>query len=266
MTLILALVCSDGIVMASDGQTTFFTEAGPMRLPTEKKIQCHKDRFLWGGSGDVGLFQKIGLVLADITDGDLKKHIPKLRPVIRAKVIGEQKAAAGSYLPIEPNKFPKPTAHVLFAGHDDGTSWILEIDPNGTDTQLEDYGFAAVGGGAHFAYRVLSGFGKHPWSLEAGKIVCYKVIHEAINVAAFGLGHPIQMWELPKGKKPSCLSADDIKGVRDTYGSWVQVQLEELGELTAGPHPQAVTRPEPVPVPVSPAAAATTGQKSSQKS
>jgi hypothetical protein len=140
-----------------------------------------------------------------------------------------------------------PTAHVFFAGHDrDGegwSPWILEIDPNGTDTQLEGYGFAAVGSGAHFAYAALSGFGRHPWSLKTGKVICYKVVHEAINVAAFGLGPPIHMWEIPRGERPR--RVEDIRGIGDTYDVWVQVQLEELGQLTAPPPPERLEATPP---------------------
>ncbi len=242
MTLVLALICTDGIIMASDGQSTFVTEGGPMRLPAEK-IRAFGDRFVWSGSGDVGLLQKIGLGLDDLSEGTLKRPIAKLRAEIRAKVRGEQKDAGEKYLPIA-KKFPMPIAHVLVAGYSEGKPWILEIDPNGTDTLLEEYRFAAVGGGAHFVYAVLSGFGRHSWTLETGKIVCYKVVHEAINVAAFGLGLPIQIWELPKIGVPRCLSETDIKGIRDTYDGWVQLQIEELGQLTA-PSAGAATTPEP---------------------
>jgi len=233
VTLVLALICTDGILMASDGQSTFTTVAGPMRLPSEK-IRPLGNRILWGGSGDVGLLQKIGVVIGDIPDNNLGRPITKLRPEIRAKVWGDQKDAAEKYLPIR-KEFPTPTAHVLFAGHDKERPWILEIDPNGTDTQLEEYGFASVGSGAHFVYAVLSGFGKQPWTLKTGKIACYKVVHEAINVAAFGLGPPIQIWELPKGGAPRCLAETEIHAIRDTYEGWTQVQLEELGQLTALP-------------------------------
>lgn len=233
MTLISALICTDGIVMASDGQSTFPTAAGFMRLPSEK-IKKIGERVLWGGAGDVGLLQKIEITLCNLKPEIWARPIGRLRPDIRAGALGEQKASATTFLPVV-KEFPQPTAHVLFAGYDKGTPWILEIDPNGSDTQLEGYGFAAVGSGAHFVYGVLSGFGKHTWTLETGKILSYKIIHEAINVAAFGLGPPLQMWELPKGGAPTPVA--NIAGIRDAYESWVEIQLAELSQLTAQPAP-----------------------------
>lgn len=235
MTLVLALICSDGILMASDGQSTFSTSAGPMRLPSEK-IRALAGRLLWGGSGAVGLLQKIEIVLNDIDRATMSRPVAKVRAEIRGRVLREQKAAQDTYLNLAP-QFPLPTAHILLSGYEGERPWILEIDPNGTDTQLEEYGFAAVGSGAHFAYAVLSGYGRHPWTLETGKVVSFKVIHEAINVAAFGLGPPIQMWEIPRSQPPR--RVEDINGIRDTYEAWVQLQLEELGQLTAPPGPDS---------------------------
>ncbi len=225
--------------MASDGQSTFTTVAGPMRLPAEK-IKKIGERVLWGGSGDVGLLQKIEVTLGNLKAETWNRPIARLRPEIRAGVLGEQKEAVKNFNPVL-KEFPQTIAHVLFAGYDKGTPWILEIDPNGSDTQLEEYGFAAAGSGAHFVYGVLSGFGKHPWTLETGKIVSYKIIHEAINVAAFGLGPPIQMWELPKDGSPKPVA--DIPGIRDAYGSWVELQLEELSQLTERPTPEIPSTP-----------------------
>lgn len=101
-------------------------------------------------------------------------------------------------------------------------------------------------------YAVLSGFGTHRWTLKTGKVISYKVIHEAINVAAFGLGPPIQMWELPKGQAPRRLTDPEIRGIGDTYGSWVQVQLEELAQLTAPPTPEAPAPSAAAPTPAKP--------------
>lgn len=138
MTLVLALICTDGIIMASDGQSTFPTGAGPMRLPSEK-IHAVGSRLLWGGSGDVGLLQKIGVVLCDLSEYDLSRAITKLRPAMRGKVRGEQEAAAKSYLPVE-KAFPQPVAHVLFSGYDGERLGYWRWIPTGQTPNLRSMG------------------------------------------------------------------------------------------------------------------------------
>jgi 20S proteasome alpha/beta subunit len=88
VTLVVALICSDGILMAADGQTTFPTEGGYMRLPSEKKIRPLGDRLLWAGAGDVGLLQKIGVVLEQ-PNRRWDRPIGRMRPEIRGVVHAE---------------------------------------------------------------------------------------------------------------------------------------------------------------------------------
>ena len=61
-------------------------------------------------------------------------------------------------------------------------SRILHVVANGT-AEWVDGRFTASGNGAPFAHALL-------WPST------YKVIDEAIEVGAYGLGHPIDLWEL----------------------------------------------------------------------
>ena len=85
MTLILALSCSDGIVMASDGLVTFTTSAGTMTQPGEK-IRPLSEFILWAASGDVGLTQKIEGYLAKVNPDQFKKDPHELRGAQKASI------------------------------------------------------------------------------------------------------------------------------------------------------------------------------------
>jgi len=50
MTLIVALACKDGVILASDSQATTFSTGGPVRR-TISKIKYLGDHKLWAASG-----------------------------------------------------------------------------------------------------------------------------------------------------------------------------------------------------------------------
>jgi hypothetical protein len=61
MTLVIALRCTDGLVMASDGMSTEAAPLGASQITkheTADKIVIHKD-LLWGASGSVGVKQVV---------------------------------------------------------------------------------------------------------------------------------------------------------------------------------------------------------------
>src|SRR5680860_1023025 len=58
MTLILAMSCPEGMVLASDSQATFATQGQHVRGITQKLYQPWSN-LAWGASGNVGLIQHI---------------------------------------------------------------------------------------------------------------------------------------------------------------------------------------------------------------
>ena len=63
MTLILAIHCADGLVLASDGQQTFNTGGQPVKTETEKLVVPWTG-IAWGGSGPVSIIQAVDRVLS----------------------------------------------------------------------------------------------------------------------------------------------------------------------------------------------------------
>jgi 20S proteasome alpha/beta subunit len=56
VTLVIAIICKDGIVFASDGQATIFSSGGPIRQKY-KKIYKIED-LLFGAAGTIGVIQR----------------------------------------------------------------------------------------------------------------------------------------------------------------------------------------------------------------
>lgn len=233
MTLILALACSEGLVVASDGQATYTTSSQPTKLPIKKlyKIGTH---IVWGASGDIGLQQKIAHALEkEHHPQSLKKSIKELRPKLVSTVIPILQAAAKNYIDMD-KSLPPPTADILFAGVTDGRPRILEVARNGSDMQHEDQGFYAVGSGdifARYAHQSLLHLGVKEKALYQCQMVAYRVIDTAIETAAYGLGPPIQMWLIKKEEDARELGSEELAELRDTVGVWKNAEAESLAGI-----------------------------------
>src|SRR4051794_32962685 len=56
MTLILALECADGLLLASDSQSTFGTTGQPVKAAAQK-VHCQWSNVVWGAAGSVAIMQ-----------------------------------------------------------------------------------------------------------------------------------------------------------------------------------------------------------------
>lgn len=242
MTLILALACKDGIVMASDGQATLMSSGGPVRQRANKIKQIGQS-ILWAGSGDVGFLQKIEKNVNELPSELKEAEFEKLKKFFINTVHVLRKEALESSTDLygkEKGEREATSADLLFCdyGH---VARILHITPDATDEELQDFGYGASGIGDTFAYTLLRGKELHDMSCREAKVLAYRVIYEAIEVGAFGLGEPIDIWAIckSKGKNGECikanrLSSSEIAAVRDTYLSIKEAE-EEIFKTTLKP-------------------------------
>ena len=234
MTLIVGLCCADGLVVASDSQATASTSGQPTRHSTQKLFPLG-DSIVWGAAGYEGVMQRIRQELDKLTKAEpaqLKKPISALRARLVKTVVPVIKEVSGNYVPVGGRELP-PLANVLFCGHTDGKPWILEIPSEGIDQQHEESGFCAVGSGdifAHFAYNALRHHGIRQRTVDQATWLAYRLLDDAIEVAGYGLGPPIQMWLIRDGTAKR-LSDEEIKGIRDGVQLWKSAEAETLSGL-----------------------------------
>jgi 20S proteasome alpha/beta subunit len=233
MTLIVALRCRDGVVIASDSQATvsqFISQ--PAKLETQKLFPLGRHA-VWGSAGDVGLQQKIADALnAHPTPGIWENDIKEIRQNFKDVVIPVMKKALIEYVPATQQASPA-TAHLLVAGHTRDRSWILEVDPNGTDTLNDEFGFCAVGSGNIFAHHALADIRHHcvhEQSAFYGQVLAHRVVNGAIECAASGLGGPVQMWTVT-AKGAHQLDSAKRKEVEDSVSLWKELEAETLSGL-----------------------------------
>lgn len=192
MTLVLAIPASDGVVMASDGQVT----TGLVRTPG-KKIFPLGNRAAWAAAGELALIQRVAERLQGLPEG---RSLTRLRDEIGQIVkqcITEliQLDFRASFFAQDPETLLKlHPADFVFAEFDQ-VPLILHITVDGVPEWINEAPFAA-GSGDLFAYALLRKYQGRNISLERAQVLAYKVMEEAIAVDAYGLGPPIDVWQI----------------------------------------------------------------------
>jgi len=233
MTLIIALACRDGIVMASDGQATGGSAGGPIRMPIQK-IYPINDHVLFGASGSVGTIQRIRAVILSLSQELNKEWDFDLMEKVRTSLFGVYKNEINRHrafyqgTPMEDIR-RAPVADVLLCNFlrkgDNEQKIIWHIAYDCSDEMEDEIGYGCTGNGDVFAHTLLKNYPVKELDVEKGKVVAYRVIKEAIEIGAYGLGEPIDIWTITK-EECRQLSKEELMGLEDTYSLWKEMERE----------------------------------------
>ena len=229
MTLVLAIRCREGVVLASDGQATTDAAGQPTRQPVQKLFDLG-GRIAWGAAGSVGLQQALAERLTQDRERLLAAEDP--REALVDAVIPIQQRALRDFVP-HPGAQPPDLACVFCWVGRDGAPRIFSVPRTGSDHQLHD-GHAAVGTGdifADFAMVSVAHLGTPDLTTEQAKMVALKAIEDAISVAAVYLGEPIQMLVVTAHGVAEVPRAEIRGGLSDSVDAWKVRQRESLGPL-----------------------------------
>ena len=232
MTLILALACRDAVVVAADSQATFISPGQPLRATEEKLWQVGEAPVVAGVSGHVGMAQKIRDNLGRVPPSVLQDRIARARPILRNHVCEVLTDAREHFVQAHPSGGDLNT-NTIVAGYTVGSPWILEITCNGLDEQHEHRGFMALGSGdafAHFACASMQHHAVRELGAWAAQVLAYRTIDTAIEVAAIGLGPPVQMWVIDRGGARR-VHDDELLVISHTADLWKATEAEALAEV-----------------------------------
>jgi 20S proteasome alpha/beta subunit len=249
MTLIIAIKCKDGLIFASDGQATSFSSGGPIRQKYKKIYQLEK--LLVGASGTIGTIQRcrdcIEKYAKTISDGGLNSLISDVLPdgrvqnilvrdKIRQLVFMINKDELERYKAFHGREEGAPLADILVALYDneENTFRIWHVRPDGGEELLDELGYGCTGIGDIFAHAFLKDYYTSDLDVEKGKLVAYRVIKEAIEVGAYGLGEPIDIWIMRKESgqiKINNLGGEEISALHDTYILWKDTENKIFKEF-----------------------------------
>ncbi len=241
MTLIVAIACKDGIVMASDTASTD-TDSGT-KLTCDKIRKLGEHPILYGCSGDVGLSQKIQESLAGFKP---QHNLKRTRQALRQLIVPELKEAVALHAPYPqaPYHLP-PDSVLLFAGVLEKQPWILEIERDGRDTHYDDsFGnFAAIGSGKPWAQAAFRLHRRTDRDVKLGVVFAHRIVEDSIEIAAAYLAKPIHIYTMNLDGEVTKIDADEVKRLEDTCETWRALEREAVGKLLA-PEPKEQVEPQ----------------------
>lgn len=225
MTLILALRCSNGLVMASDSQASE-AYAG-VRWSVQKCFPLGHQA-VWGSSGQTQVAQDLKVAYEAMTlplpdPPDLGQHlVDSTRPTFGRFWTNHLNLPGTA----------TPATSVLACGYStSGEPWIVEIEPNLMYNHYEaDRGFHAIGSGAGLAYManaMLAPLDVMSRSVDHGVVVAYRAMATAISVAGMYVSDPIRIWVVQPGLV-SELDDDQKVEVRNAVGGWQEEEGHAL--------------------------------------
>jgi proteasome beta subunit len=231
MTVVLSILCADGVVIAADSQITD-SDRG-MSFPGQKlhNLGAHA---AWGGSGARGVLTDIGKALDAAADEvlaaqEVSHALQELvLPILRrhySLFIGE--------IPGEKTE-ATPSAYLLAAGYSKGEPFIVEINPNGMVSRYEDIGFHAIGSGAPMAQQagaLLAHFRMVDRPVDYGVLGAVRVI-EALSVTSPSVGLEIDVARITADGAHH-LEDEEIAEVRKDVKRWIRAEQELLDGLLA---------------------------------
>ena len=188
-TTILGIVCKDGVVMASDRQST----AGTIIMNKDsEKIKGVNNYLLFAGTGMVSDIQRsIKLAGAELR---LKELRSRSRPTVKQ---GANLIATMIYQSIrQPTMLQFMVGSLIGGVNEDGTTELYSIDPSGSIKQIEDYD-ANFGSGMPFVLGLLERQYKEDMTIKEGVELAVEAIKSATQRDT-GSGFGIDVFTITK--------------------------------------------------------------------
>jgi 20S proteasome alpha/beta subunit len=214
------------------GADSASTDASSGTRQTVGKIeQIGSHPILFGGSGDVGLIKRI---LEELNTSNLKHpNFKTTRRSIKDAVLPHMREAKEDHIPQKGFADP-PTATLMLGCIQNTQPMILEVEMDGRDTVYDkSYGsFNAIGSGKALAQALMRNhLHTTPRNLRLGKILAYRVLEDAINIAAFGLAKPIRLYTMDVKGVVSVVDEGEIKQLEQECELWRELERESLGPV-----------------------------------
>jgi len=229
MTVVLASVCRDGVVLGSDSQIT--DKGRGMTYPAEK-LHPLGELAAWGGSG-------ARTVLADVErcfneNSAAILEAPDIGRALQEHVLPILRHHYDTFIPDVPGDDGggTPSAYVMAAGWRDGEPWILEITPSGMIGHYADIGFHAIGSGAPMAQQassLLSHFHLAERSLHFGCAAILRVL-QALDLTSPSVGEPFSLCCI-NAEGANHLNDEEIEQVSDVVCRWEDAEQAVIADI-----------------------------------
>lgn len=205
-TTILGIVCKDGVVMASDRQSTAGTIVMNKDSEKTKKIN---DYLLFSGTGMVSGIQRTGKLLA--VELKLKELRAKSRPTVKQSA---NLLATITYSDIrQPSMITNIVGSLLGGVNEDGTAELYTIAPDGSVIKVEDYD-ANFGSGMPYVLGLLERQYKKDMTVKEGVELAKEALKSSTQ-RDIGSGYGIDVFTITKDGIKKAVDQEIISEYRD---------------------------------------------------
>lgn len=229
MTVVLAVVCADGVVMGADTQITDMARGASY---PGRKLHRLGEAAAWGGSGaravQVDLQRAFEHSAGAILDAeDVGRALQEqMLPILRHHYDNFIAEVPGEDLP------GTPSAYLLAAGWADDGPWIVEVDPHGMVSRYEDIGFHAIGSGAAMALQasaLLAHFRMLERSVHYGVVAVVRVL-DALALSSPSVGPHFDVIRVT-AEGAHQLDAEEVAEAKCRVERWEDLEQGVLDQL-----------------------------------
>lgn len=229
MTVVLALRCADGLVLASDSQ---ITEPGRGLTYPAQKLHSLGKHGAWGGSGSRAALYDIRKIFDAEPDAILEA--PDVGRAVQSRVLPILKHHYGTFIEHVPGEQPggTPATYVLAAGYTGELPFIVEVDPHGLIGRHEETGFHAIGSGAPMAQQasaLLAHFKMTERDVDYGVVAALRVL-DALDKTSPSVGPPMDICRITPDVAHH-LNEDEMADVRKLLRRWTDLEQRALDDL-----------------------------------
>ncbi|PQD99895.1 proteasome protein [Mycobacterium sp. EPG1] len=229
MTVVLALRCANGVVLASDSQ---ITDPGRGLTYPAQKLHPLGTHGAWGGSGSRSVLHDVEQVFSAEPEAILQSE--NIGHALQARVVPILKHHYENFIAEVPGQETggTPATYVLAAGYVGDEPFIVDVDPNGLIGHHVETGFQAIGSGAAMAqqaHALLAHFGMSKRDVDYGVVAALRVL-DALDASSPSVGGPMDICRItPDGA--THLEPDEVDEVRRRVGRWVELEHHALDGL-----------------------------------
>jgi proteasome beta subunit len=229
MTVVLATVCRDGVVLGSDSQIT--DKGRGMTYPAQK-LHPLGELAAWGGSGARSVPTDVERCFNENSAAILEA--PDIGHALQERVLPILRHHYDTFIPDVPGDEGggTPAAYVMAVGWRNGEPWILEITPSGMIGHYADIGFHAIGSGAPMAQQagsLLSHFHLAERSLRFGCAAVLRVL-QALDLTSASVGKPFSLCRIDK-QGAHHLSQEEIEEVSNVVRRWEEAEQAVIADI-----------------------------------
>lgn len=226
MTLIVGLVCTNGIVMGAESAS--IDPLSQTKLTVNKIQRMGKYPILFAASGAGGFIQQVTEDLNDLKLSQSAKFSTIRRNIQKACLPALEQAKNRIYVPGYGDE--KMRNAILFGCIHGNKPFLLEIAANGEDMVYDDnYGnFWAIGCGNTLAIAFMRTHLNTIRDLQLGKILAYRVLEDSIELSDVGLAKPIHLQTLTLDRSVNKLGEQELKKLEEICEGWRDLERGTL--------------------------------------